>query len=63
MMFEEDSDEGIEFRRVVKKIKRQYPDQVNKHEVSFKRRDKFIVPDNEDDEDEESESGSDDDNS
>ena len=52
MMFEPDSDDGVEFKRVVKKIKRAYPDAVNKYEVQKKRND-FIVPDNEDDEESE----------
>lgn len=49
MMFEEDSDDGIDFKRVVKKIRRIYPDNVNKYEVQSKKRNDFIVPDNEDD--------------
>jgi hypothetical protein len=53
MMFEPDSDDGVEFRRVVKKIKRAYPEAVNKYEVQKKWND-FIVPDNEDDEGDES---------
>ena len=49
MMFQPDSDDGVEFRRVVKKIKRAYPEAVNKYELQKKRND-FIVPDNQDDE-------------
>ena len=45
MMFEEDSDDGIEFRRVIKKIRREYPDQVNKYEAPSKNKNDFIVPD------------------
>lgn len=47
MMFEEDSDDGIEFKRVLKKIKRMYPDQINKYELPSKKRNDFIVPDDE----------------
>lgn len=50
MMFEEDSEDGADFKRVVKKIRRTYPDQVNKYEVQSKKRTDFIVADNEDDE-------------
>lgn len=50
MMFEEDSDDGIEFRRVIKKIRREYPDQVNKYEAPSKKKNDFIVPDNVDSE-------------
>jgi hypothetical protein len=49
MMFEADSDDGVEFKRVLKKIKRTFPDQVNKYEVQPKKRNDFIVNDNEDD--------------
>ena len=53
-MFEADSDDGIEFRRVIKKIKRAYPDAVNKYEVQTKKKNEFIVPDNENDDEDES---------
>jgi hypothetical protein len=57
-MFEPDSDDGIEFKRVLKKIRKTYPDAINKYEVQPKKRNDFIVPDNEDSGEEESESGS-----
>ena len=57
-MFEQDSEEGVEFRRVVKKIRKMYPQQTNKHEVASKKRNDFIVPDDEDDNSDESDEGS-----